>query len=330
MQMLAAIYQIKFHYLKKPRTKISEDVEAEILFRSNRQCCVDQKRGDHIHHIDSNPSNSNIQNLALLCFDCHNEASMKGSLRKKLTPKTILKFREHHYKTIQSQRAIFIKKLNHPIQKLATEDLLNAAKDAIIILEIEKLKIDYFNQNWGERSEILDKFDAYENHNNPRIAYEILAFLVRVTYGTRGHMPTDIASKIYFLVCSFLVLQKNKAKNNERFELGVEALQIALNMFYDSVIHLRNLRIAQWALLLTKHIYWYSKNEKLNALTEKVYENFKEYERHMIRPGRNDLDNAKRLISLYKDDLPINQLTFANLPEDLYDAVESSDPLNRR
>jgi hypothetical protein len=93
-------------------------------------------------------------------------------------------------------------------------------------------------------------------------------------------------------------------------------------MFYDSVIHLKNLEIAQWALLLTKNVYWFSKVEKIDTLTEKVHENFKEFGRHLVRPERNDLDNARTLLQAYKEDLSERTLTFAPLPQHLYDAMQ--------
>jgi hypothetical protein len=77
------------------------------------------------------------------------------------------------------------------------------------------------------------------------------------------------------------------------------------------------LEIAQWALLTTRNIYWFSKVKKLNALTEKVRENHKEFERHLIRPERNDLDNAKTLLQVYKEDLNLHSMTFASLPQHL-------------
>ena len=135
---------------------------------------------------------------------------------------------------------------------------MNAAKEAIIILEIEKLKIEYFNCRKSERGNVLDKFDAYENHVSPRISYEVLTFLVRVTYGTRDDMHPDTAQQVYFLAQTFLRVPSIKLKTIEKIQLGTEALRISLNMFYDAIIHLRNLEIAQWALLLTKNVYWFS------------------------------------------------------------------------
>lgn len=311
--------------MKVVRKKISPDTEAEVMFQSDRQCCIDKKRGDHIHHIDGNNSNSDFDNLALLCFDCHNEATIKGSLRKKLSAKTIIKYRAHHYEVIQNNRNAFIKKLNHPIQKLTSNDLLNAAKEAIIIIEIEKLKLEYLNATIPQQEVILNKFDVFENHVTSRTAYEVLTFLVRVTYGTRHNMHPNIAQQIYFLSTSLLRASREKYLTSEKIQLGIEVLSISSNMFYDSTIHLNNLEIAQWALLATKNVYVFSKVEKVKSLTDKAKENFDKLEKHLIRPERNDLENAKALIKIYREDLVNNSLSFAPLPDYLERLVKSTN-----
>ena len=89
---------------KKKRVKIPPATEAEVMFKSDLQCCICQQKGDHIHHLDSDPSNNNIDNLALLCFKHHDEATITGSLSKKLSRQTILNYREHHYKVIEFAR----------------------------------------------------------------------------------------------------------------------------------------------------------------------------------------------------------------------------------
>ena len=137
-------------------------------------------------------------------------------------------------------------------------------------------------------------------------------------------MPSDIAAKIYFLISTFLPASKENLNARELTGLGSETLQISLNMYYDAVIQLNNLLIAQWALLGIKDVYWYSKKLKLNALTEKVYETYKELERHLIRPERTDLEPAKTILQIYKDDLVVPSLTFAVLPDYLNEIVENS------
>jgi len=61
---------------KKERAKVPTDIEADILFRNDHRCCMcgkgpkDGKR-IQIHHINEDPSDNRLTNLAVLCRDCH-------------------------------------------------------------------------------------------------------------------------------------------------------------------------------------------------------------------------------------------------------------------
>ena len=81
---------------KKIRVPIPEDISAEILFLSDRTCCVCTTRGKQvqIHHIDENPANNNIDNLAVLCFECHDLTLIKGGFGRKLDASQIIKYRK--------------------------------------------------------------------------------------------------------------------------------------------------------------------------------------------------------------------------------------------
>lgn len=104
--------------IKKRKVKIPEETEAMVMFSSNRECCICNKKGDHIHHLDGNNSNNKIENLALLCFDHHHEATVTGGLSKKLSKKTILKYRDHHYALIDKKRRVGITEVGKEIDVL--------------------------------------------------------------------------------------------------------------------------------------------------------------------------------------------------------------------
>jgi 5-methylcytosine-specific restriction endonuclease McrA len=58
------------------RTPIPDESAAEVMFLSDRTCCVcrDPKRKTEIHHIDGDPTNNMLDNLAVICKDCHSDA----------------------------------------------------------------------------------------------------------------------------------------------------------------------------------------------------------------------------------------------------------------
>jgi len=74
------------------RPKLPSAVEASILLRSKRRCCLcvylssdsSQKRGQ-IAHLDGNPANNNEDNLAFLCLEHHDQYDSRTSVSKGLT-----------------------------------------------------------------------------------------------------------------------------------------------------------------------------------------------------------------------------------------------------
>ena len=68
------------------KNNIPPDVAAKVQFLSNRTCCVCRRQGKpvQIHHIDSDPTNNNTDNLAVLCLDCHMQTLISGGFYRKL------------------------------------------------------------------------------------------------------------------------------------------------------------------------------------------------------------------------------------------------------
>ncbi len=92
---------------KKLRIPIPEDIAAEILFLSDRTCCVCNVRGKQvqIHHIDEKPANNSIDNLSILCFECHNQTMIKGGFGRKLESNQIIKYRSEWLDRVKNRKA---------------------------------------------------------------------------------------------------------------------------------------------------------------------------------------------------------------------------------
>ena len=93
--------------VKKSREAISPEVAARILFLSDRICCVCRLRGKpvQIHHIDEDPSNNSLENLSVLCFDCHRETQIRGGFDRKLDSEQIILYRNDWHKLVAQRRA---------------------------------------------------------------------------------------------------------------------------------------------------------------------------------------------------------------------------------
>jgi hypothetical protein len=68
------------------RPAIPTSTERAVLLANRHSCCVCQKPRVQIHHIDSDSSNNDASNLATLCTDHHDLATMTIGLTKKLKP----------------------------------------------------------------------------------------------------------------------------------------------------------------------------------------------------------------------------------------------------
>lgn len=91
---------------KKKRTPIPEDIASEILFLSDRTCCVCNIRGKNvqIHHIDENPANNEIENLSILCLECHNDTMIRGGFGRKLEANQVIKYKNDWIERVKKRK----------------------------------------------------------------------------------------------------------------------------------------------------------------------------------------------------------------------------------
>src|ERR1039458_5410203 len=82
--------------LSVPRIAIPDEVAAKALFYSDRMCCVCRapKKPIQIHHIDDDNSNNSVENLAVLCLDCHTDTQISGGFGRKLDAAQVRLYRD--------------------------------------------------------------------------------------------------------------------------------------------------------------------------------------------------------------------------------------------
>lgn len=86
------------------RIKVPPTTETEVVKTSRRRCCIcfglngdyTVKKGQ-IAHLDGNPRNNHIDNLAFLCLNHHDEFDGKTSQSKNLTIHEVKRYREQLY-----------------------------------------------------------------------------------------------------------------------------------------------------------------------------------------------------------------------------------------
>ena len=89
------------------RTPIPDDISAEVMFQHDRTCCVCCEPGKavQIHHIDENPTNHDLDNLAVLCLQHHEETQVRGGFGRKLRAPEIRRHREDWLRRVAMRRS---------------------------------------------------------------------------------------------------------------------------------------------------------------------------------------------------------------------------------
>jgi hypothetical protein len=92
--------------MSKPRTSIPDDISAEVMFQHDRTCCVCHKRelAVQIHHIDENPANHAVSNLAVLCSEHHEQTQTRGGFAKKLKAADVVRNRDDWIRRVRLRR----------------------------------------------------------------------------------------------------------------------------------------------------------------------------------------------------------------------------------
>lgn len=310
----------------KKRTKIPKATDAEVVFKSDMKCCVCKKKGDHIHHLDGKPDNNKFENLALLCFEHHELASIKGNIGKKLKKEAIVKYRNQHYQEIENARKRALGVFDNPIKNNFSEELLlSTTKTAIILVELDKIKNKYFGAEWEERSDILHEISIYHDHMTHRLSFAVLDFLELASSQTRAGLTESVAIAIDSLVLTYChPFDNSKPKQKKQsIELGKLGIRIGENIAYDSFIHLRDLNLAMWGLTIIKYVYREAKREGIKELVEEVKNVYKGLGNTLKRPERDDLGNAQQMLKEFYADLDVWDLAFPVLSPPLMKIIES-------
>lgn len=92
--------------MAKISTPIPSVLAADVMFSSDRTCCVCRERGKslQIHHIDEDQSNNVFENLSVLCLECHNHTQLKGGFGRKLNAHIVTKYRDEWIETVKLRR----------------------------------------------------------------------------------------------------------------------------------------------------------------------------------------------------------------------------------
>ena len=91
------------------RKRTPTATETEVLVRSRRRCCLcfglegdlGEKEGQ-IAHLDRDPANAHLDNLAWMCFNHHDRYDSQTSQSKGLTIGEVKRYRDELYRALEA------------------------------------------------------------------------------------------------------------------------------------------------------------------------------------------------------------------------------------
>ena len=93
--------------MAKHRTSIPKEVAAHVRWLSDDTCCIcrERRKEIQIHHINADPRDHCVENLAVLCLECHDNTQKKGGFTRKLDPQFVTLCRDKWLEDVVSRRA---------------------------------------------------------------------------------------------------------------------------------------------------------------------------------------------------------------------------------
>ncbi len=272
------------------RSKIPDKIAAEIEFLSNRTCCVCRIKNKtyHIHHIDSNRNNNELDNLAILCVDpCHNQASIKGGLGRKLNPETIKKYRADWLELIAQERKSTVRVFRNEIVKTKKKDLTESEKllEALTIIEVRKLgyKIEA-SYDWVEIEKslkLLAEYSMYESSDS--VKGEILSSVQLLIYKLRNKNKFKAIESIPQLIDNIilesmpihcLVAKDFRKLNETQHDHLIIGGELGFELAVFGIKYLRDIEIVKSGTSTLWAILRYAVLNNLRALQKRIEEHF--------------------------------------------------------
>ena len=239
------------------RTRIPQSTVVEVMIKSARRCCVCRRAGYHIHHIDANNRNNDFENLVLLCFDCHHEASSSGGLKRRLSASELRKLRDDWYASVKRRGQTWARQLPDQSPQILDQESLRAAViDALAISEIRAFALECERKNWQVLTGQLRRLFKYTDQVSygHDVQTELLESMYAVTGWVRSGMPYETASALEDVIFASLPIHSVVSRRRQAFtEQEIKRLKtgcsLSFSIAYDGLLRLANLAILDLGLM---------------------------------------------------------------------------------
>lgn len=289
---------------KNRRPKVPRKIADDILFRSDRKCCICRRQGirPQIHHIDGNSSNNDPDNLIPLCPNCHSEIEQKGGSGRDCTQGVLRKYRDDWFKEVVNYRK---KKVKSKSNKDKIDILVALAQHDVrrISYQIEAARF-----NWEKINSLLQKLFPYGRDFEYDVRSEIIYVTSIVANHTRHCEQKEVIKTLLDVLIESLpiysIVNPLKRKlSNKNIELILRAVEIIHTVLWDTCRYLRDLEITEEGANSLYYILKYARLNKLKKVKKRAMEVFNECEKicdeernsHKFLKGKEILEKEKSL-----------------------------------
>lgn len=126
--------------MAKKRTRIPEKRAAKVRWLSDDTCCIcrEPRKDIQIHHINEDPADHEMENLAILCFNCHNQTQKSGGFGRQYDPPFVTFYRDEWIGEIRLRRdearRIAVERQGGKVQKaLALPPKIETSKETDLV-----------------------------------------------------------------------------------------------------------------------------------------------------------------------------------------------------
>lgn len=216
----------------------------------------------------------------------------------------------------------FIRQLERQNHKQKKENLLDfsenklleAAKSAIILVDLEKIKHRYYYSELHERADILDELRIYKPISTDIATVEIYNFLFEVADSINYKSPNNFGLSLFSLVIYFFPNDTEKVDTILSLSINIGSLLIVASIF-----NFQNFKIGVYGLSTWKWVYLRAKSRGKETIMERVKAEHTKIKKLFLEENVkiSNYESKIQLIEIFEEDLEKPGLTFPMIPDDI-------------
>lgn len=197
-----------------------------------------------------------------------------------------------------------------------SDDLLEAAKSAVILVELEKIKYRYFHAENYKRDEILDELRIYKAILTDVSTIEIYSFLLEIANSIHYKTPEDFGLKLFTLVTYFFPEDTKEPKNLYR-----QSISIGSALLSSGIFTLEDLKIGVYGLSIWKWVYLNAKRKGYKIIIDRIHREYQIFKEFFYEDNVkiSNYEGKLKIIEIFEEDLKVEGLNFPIISDKLFE-----------